>query len=244
LGTSYPAIGKGSSYTGMGAKVTIADSQHDGCKMLAGDELCVYDRDGRSLHKVPRLFLALLLTALLPPPGGAQQTDPASVQATNAPAPAPPTLAASPPDAPMPDLGSVPGPSDASKSAGKRALDRLMPRCLDGLFHTCWAQPPGNLPASASKADYEFAKQMEIANLYFKDKNWAGAESRLREALAAQPTNPEATFKLARSLDKLGKSNDAREMYQRYMSLQPNGVYAKDAADSLARFAKQGKTTK
>jgi tetratricopeptide (TPR) repeat protein len=155
-----------------------------------------------------------------------------------------PTLTASPPDAPMPDLGSVPGPSDASRSAAKRILDQLMPRCLDALFHTCWAQPPGSLPASASKADFEFAKQMEVANLYFKDKNWAGAESRLREALAAQPADPEATFKLARSLDKLGKSNEARETYQRYVSLQPNGAYAKQAADSLARIAKQGKNNK
>lgn len=197
--------------------------------------------DGRSLNTVLRLFLALLLTPFLPLTAGAQQTDPASVQVTNTPATSRPTLPASPPDAPMPDLGSLPGPSDASKSAGKRKLDQLMPRCLDGLFHTCWAQPPGNLPASASKADYEFAKQMEIANLYFKDKNWAGAESRLREALAAQPTNPEATFKLARSLDKLGKSDEAREMYQRYIRLQPSGAYAKEAADSLARIAKQGK---
>jgi tetratricopeptide (TPR) repeat protein len=164
-----------------------------------------------------------------------------SVQVSNASASNKPMLPVSPPDAPMPDLGSIPGPSDASKSAGKRKLDQLMPRCLDGLFHSCWAQPPGNLPASAAKADLEFAKQMEIANLYFKDKNWAGAESRLREALAAQPTNPEATFKLARSLDKLGKSREALETYQKYVSLQPNGAYAKEAAEALARIAKQGK---
>lgn len=82
---------------------------------------------------------------------------------------------------------------------------------------------------------------MEIANLYFKDKNWAGAESRFREALAALPTSPEATFKLARSLDKLGKSAEAREMYEKYLSLQANGPYAKEAATSLTRLAKQGK---
>ncbi|HEY6306057.1 MAG TPA: tetratricopeptide repeat protein [Candidatus Angelobacter sp.] len=82
---------------------------------------------------------------------------------------------------------------------------------------------------------------MEIANLYFKDKNWAGAESRLREALAAQPTSPEATFKLARSLDRLGKSGEAREMYQKYLSLQANGPYAKEATKSLAGPGKQGK---
>jgi tetratricopeptide (TPR) repeat protein len=141
----------------------------------------------------------------------------------------------------MPDLGTVPGPSNAAKPLAKRILEPLMPRCLDAIFHTCWAQPPGSLPASATNADYEFAKQMEVANLYFKDKNWAGAESRLREALTAQPTNPEATFKLAQSLDKLGKSSEAREMYEKYLSLQPNGPYATEARNSLANPAKQEK---
>jgi tetratricopeptide (TPR) repeat protein len=191
-----------------------------------------------------RLFAWLLYIPFVVSTAWAEQVNASpsqSVQVSNASVPARPTLNASPPDAPMPDLGTVPGPSNASKPLVKRAFDQLMPRCLDGLFHTCWAQPPGSLPANATKADYEFAKNMEVANLYFKDKNWAGAESRLREALTAQPTNPEATFKLARSLDKLGKSAEAREMYEKYLSLQPNGPYVKEATASLAVPGKQGK---
>ncbi|HEY6305783.1 MAG TPA: tetratricopeptide repeat protein [Candidatus Angelobacter sp.] len=188
---------------------------------------------------------ACLLTLFLLSAAWAQHVDVSSdrsVQVShNASASTKPTLTASPPDAPMPDLGSVPGPSNASKPLAKRVLDQLVPRCLDAMFHICWAQPPGGPPVPPPKPDHEFTRNMEVANLYFADKNWAGAESRLREALAAQPTSPEATFKLARSLDRLGKSGLAREMYQKYLSLQPNGPYAKEATQSLAGPAKQGK---
>src|SRR5262249_29222579 len=101
-----------------------------------------------------RYFARLLLIACSLSLVSAQQVSlspNSSVEVRNTASSSKPTLDASPPDAPMPDLGSIPGPSDASKSAAKRVLDQLMPRCLDGLFHTCWAPPPV-LPASASKA--------------------------------------------------------------------------------------------
>jgi tetratricopeptide (TPR) repeat protein len=191
-----------------------------------------------------RRSASFLLIAFFLSPSWAQQAsgNPSqSVEASNAANSTKPTLPASAPDAPMPDLGSVPSPSDPTRSSAKRMLDRLKPLCLDALFHTCWAQPPEELPASASKADFEFARNMEVAKLYFKSKNYAGAASRFRDALEALPHNPEATFKLARSLEKLRKTDEARDMYQSYLKLQPKGQYAKEAVSALEHLSKQGK---
>jgi Tfp pilus assembly protein PilF len=75
-----------------------------------------------------------------------------------------------------------------------------------------------------SEADREFAKDMEVGDL-FKDKNYKGAELRFREALARQSDQPDATFKLAESLNKLGKNDEANERYQAYLKIQPNAAY-------------------
>jgi hypothetical protein len=42
------------------------------------------------------------------------------------------------PDAPLPDLGSLPSPASTTKSKVKRALDRLTPNCADVVYHSCW----------------------------------------------------------------------------------------------------------
>lgn len=94
----------------------------------------------------------------------------------------------SPPDALVPNLGAVPGPPDKSKSRLKRAIDRAVPRCLDGATHTCWSSPPGEGSSNVSEADREFAKDMAVGGLYFKDKNYKGAELRFRNAL--ETTSP------------------------------------------------------
>jgi len=39
---------------------------------------------------------------------------------------------------PIPDLGTLPSAPDNSKSRARRAIDRLAPRRLDTVFHTCW----------------------------------------------------------------------------------------------------------
>ena len=43
----------------------------------------------------------------------------------------------SPPDAPLPDLGSLPSPAGTAKSKVKRALDRITPHCADVVYHSC-----------------------------------------------------------------------------------------------------------
>jgi hypothetical protein len=144
----------------------------------------------------------------------------------------------SPPDAPVPDLGKLEGPPDESKSIVKRALDRAMPNCLDAIMHTCWSSPPGDRTASMSQEERVFAEDMEIGSYAFKYKNYRGAELRFRHALEYKPGQPDATFKLAESLDKLGKSDEAKEEYQAYLENQPNGSYAERARTALQRLSK------
>ena len=163
----------------------------------------------------------------------------------SAPVPPPPIVIVprpplpSPPDAPIPDLGTLPSAPDKSKSRARHAIDRLAPRCLDTVFHTCWSSPPGDGPVNVSETDREFAKDLEAGDFYLKGKNYRAAELRFREALNYKPDHPEATFKLAESLDKLRKNDEARDMYQTYLKILPNGPFAEQARKALQRLEKQ-----
>lgn len=191
------------------------------------------------------VLLGLVVCASCGYVGAQQQQDPAAppvVPTLSPPLPPPwilfprPDPLPSPPDAPMPDLGTIPGPPDKSKSRLKRAIDGAVPRCLDAITHTCWSSPPEENSAAVSEEEWEFAKDMEIGDFNFKDKNYRGAELRFRDALNYKPDQPDATFKLAESLNKLGKSNEAKQKYQAYLKFQPDGPYAKRARIALQRL--------
>jgi len=68
-----------------------------------------------------------------------------------------------------------------------------------------------------SQEERVFAEDMEIGSYAFKYKNYRGAELRFRHALEYKPGQPDATFKLAESRDKLGKNNEAKQEYQAYV---------------------------
>ena len=57
-------------------------------------------------------------------------------------------------------------------------------------------------------------------------------------ALEPKPRHPDATFKLAESLNKLGKNEEARQESQAYLESQPNGTYADRARAALERPSK------
>lgn len=144
----------------------------------------------------------------------------------------------SPPDAPVPDLGTLPGSPDKSKSRLKRAVDRLAPRCLDAATHTCWSSPGEESPKT-SEADREFTKDMEAGDLYFRDKNYKGAELRFRDALHYKADQPDATFRLAETLDRLSQIDEAQTTYRLYLRIQPTGPYADRARIALQRLGKK-----
>ena len=142
----------------------------------------------------------------------------------------------SPPDAPLPDLDSLPSPADTTKSKVKRALDRLIPNCADVVYHSCWSSPVPDPSAPLPEAAREAQRNREAGEIYYKDKNYRGSESRFREALRFEPADPVATFELAESLEKLGKRAEARDAYQTYLKILPNGPFAGDAKKALKRL--------
>jgi tetratricopeptide (TPR) repeat protein len=142
----------------------------------------------------------------------------------------------SPQDAPLPGLDRLPAPADTTKSKVKRALDRLTPNCADVVYHSCWSSPAPDAAARLPEAEREAQRNRDAGEIYYKDKNYKGSESRFREALRYEPADPVATFELAESLEKLGKRAEAREVYQTYLKILPNGPSAAGAKKALKRL--------
>jgi tetratricopeptide (TPR) repeat protein len=142
----------------------------------------------------------------------------------------------SPPDAPLPDLGSLPSPAGTTKSKVKQALDRITPHCADVVYHSCWSSPAQDPSARLPEAEREAQRNRDAGEIYYTDNNYRGSESRFREALRYEPEDPVATFGLAESLEKLGKRDEARDVYQTYLKILPNGPSAADAKKALKRL--------
>ena len=140
------------------------------------------------------------------------------------------------PDAPLPDLDSLPSPASTTKSKVKRALDRLTPNCADVVYHSCWSSPAQDPSARLPEAEREAQRNRDAGEIYYRDKNYRGSESRFREALRYEPADPVATFGLAESLEKLGKRDEARDAYQTYLIILPNGPSAAGAKKALKRL--------
>jgi len=87
-------------------------------------------------------------------------------------------------------------------------------------------------PYDPHKAD----KNIEIGDYYFKLKNYRAAESRYREALEWKPGDAIATFKLGEVMEKIGNLVQARQNYQAYLKILPDGPFSKDAKKALARI--------
>lgn len=160
------------------------------------------------------------------------------------PPPAPLNRPPSPPDAPLPDLGSLPSSASTTKSKVKHALDRLTPNCADVVYHSCWSSPEPDPSARLPEAEREAQRNREAGEIYYRDKNYRGSESRFREALSYQPADPRATFDLAESLEKLGKTAEARDAYQTYLNILPNGPSAASAKKALSRLPSPSSSVK
>src|SRR5271155_2064739 len=92
----------------------------------------------------------------------------------------------SPPDDPLPDLDSLPSPANATTKV-KLALDRLTPNCADVVYHSCWSSPVADPSARLSEAKREAQRNREAGEIYYRDRNYKGSESRFREALRYEP---------------------------------------------------------
>lgn len=80
------------------------------------------------------------------------------------------------------------------------------------------------------------AKDIEVGDYYFKQKNYVGAESRYREALYYKDNDAVATYRLAECLEKLDRPDEARQLYENYLKILPHGPQAEKATKALARL--------
>jgi tetratricopeptide (TPR) repeat protein len=148
--------------------------------------------------------------------------------------PTPPAVEQAAPDAPVPDLGRMPKtsekPAKSIPGRGVRKLKDAAPNCLDAIVHTCWSQPSAEGPAAGETTEERaFLKNLEIADFYLKTKNYRAAAMRYREALDNKPDDPEATFKLAKSLDRLGDKDGARCAYQDFLRVGAKTPFTAEA---------------
>ena len=79
-------------------------------------------------------------------------------------------------------------------------------------------------------------KNVEVGDYYMKRKNYRAAESRYREALDYKPNDAIATFRLAVVLEKTGELEEARQRYQEYLKILPQGPFAAESKKALERL--------
>ncbi len=84
---------------------------------------------------------------------------------------------------------------------------------------------------------HKAAKDIEVGDFYLKvRKNYRAAEDRYREALYYKENDAMATYGLAMCLEKLNQPDEARQEYEAYLKILPEGPEAKNARKALARL--------
>jgi len=79
-------------------------------------------------------------------------------------------------------------------------------------------------------------KDNEVADYYFKQKNYKAALSRYSEALVYKEGDAAANLGMARCLEKLNQPEEARAHYEAYLKILPNGPSAKEARRALEKL--------
>jgi tetratricopeptide (TPR) repeat protein len=80
------------------------------------------------------------------------------------------------------------------------------------------------------------AKDIEVGDFYFKQKDYVGAADRYREALFYKDNDAMATFRLAQCLEKLEQPADAKKEYENYLKILPDGPEAEKAHKAINRL--------
>lgn len=83
---------------------------------------------------------------------------------------------------------------------------------------------------------HKAAKDVEVGDFYFKQKNYKAAIARYKDALIYKSNDAIAEYRLAESLDKSGSGQEAVTHYQAYLKILPHGPDAENAQKALARL--------
>jgi len=144
-----------------------------------------------------------------------------------------------PPDAPVPDLGQQTSPPPKSKA--KKIANKLDPHCIDVIFHACWSSPPATpskVLTDEEKQAQQAMKDIDVGFYYLNEKNYVAAESRLKEALELKPDAAPAYIGLGQAQQKLGEVADARQSYEAFLKLAPEGTDAEKVRKAIESLGK------
>jgi len=86
---------------------------------------------------------------------------------------------------------------------------------------------------------HKAAKDVEVGDFYFKQKNYRAAASRYREALFYKPDDAIANFRLGECLEKMNRPGEAALHYQAYLKILPDGPLSKDAHKQLEKLGRE-----
>lgn len=118
---------------------------------------------------------------------------------------------------------------DVSPPAGD---DKAHPNSSDVLIDEGSADASQTHPWDPHKA----AKDIEVGDFYFKQKNYVAAESRYREALYYKDNDAIATYHLAECLEKMNRPDEARDQFESYLKILPHGPEAEHARKAIERL--------
>jgi Flp pilus assembly protein TadD len=90
-------------------------------------------------------------------------------------------------------------------------------------------------PKTYSFNPLEAQKDLKVGAYYFKKGNYKAAASRFREATLWNPTEAEGFLRLGESAEKLKDKKAAREAFEKYLALSPDGKEAESVKKKLAR---------
>ncbi len=199
-----------------------------------------------------RYLLFVILCLFLTGVAAAQATPQQNPPAQDTPAQNPPDQDASPQDTKpveqLPVDKSAPAPKDnranpprtdnvpAGESSSKQTQIDVSPPANDEKSHPEAALNDTGVDEFTPYNPMKAMKDVEVGDFYFKRENYPAAISRYREALEFKPHDAEATFKLAEVLNKTGDTAGARENYEAYLKILPNGPYAKKAHEALNKL--------
>ena len=90
---------------------------------------------------------------------------------------------------------------------------------------------------------YRATKDNEVADFYFRQKDYKAALARSQDALIYKPNDAVANFRAAQCYEKLNQPEEAIPHYQAYLKILPQGPLAKDAKKQLAKLGASEKQT-
>jgi len=83
---------------------------------------------------------------------------------------------------------------------------------------------------------YRAMKDDEVADFYYKQKDYKGALARWQDALVYKNNDAVANYRLGQCYEKLGQPEKAIPYYQEYLKILPEGPNAKQARKALAKL--------